>query len=524
MLLRLLTAAVFLLICPFAYADVKLAERIDALVGAKGKGKALSPSAEDATFLRRAYLDFAGRIPSGAETRKFLENKAPDKRVKLLDMLLASGDYPVRMQEIFDVILMERLGEHADWTKYLRTSFEKNKPWDQMARELLSGSRPGDAAGAVFFLSKRLESFGANPVDYPALTRDIGRLFLGQDFRCAQCHDHLTVNDYRQRDFQGLYAFVKNISLAPGKAPGVIEKLTAEKVEFASVFGGDKAKTGPRVPGREEVAIPVIKKGEEYIEKPDPKTKTPGVLKFSTLRNLGDQVTAAEQAFSRNMVNRLWFILMGRGLVHPLDLHHGDNPAAHPEVLDLLAKEFVASKYDMKAMLRTLALTATYQRSSQLPPGEKEAEASELRTAQERRLEAETLLRAMLEATGEKQVKGGATFDSARPLFLKAFAFPPREPEEEFSPTLKAALFVLNDKSVLKWLTPKPGNLLDRLQKLDNDKVAEELYLSVLTRLPSEEERGHVARFLGERKERREAALRNLAWALLASTEFCVNH
>src|SRR4029079_3920997 len=116
-------------------------------------------------------------------------------------------------------------------------SFAANKPWDQMAREMLAGSTK-DAPGATFFLSKRLENYGQNPVDYPALTRDIGRLFLGKDFRCAQCHDHLFIKDYKQRDFQGLFAFVRNVARISDKDPGVSEKMTTDKVEFASVFGG----------------------------------------------------------------------------------------------------------------------------------------------------------------------------------------------------------------------------------------------------------------------------------------------
>lgn len=511
-----------------ACAEDALHTRIDALIQAKLKGQPSSASAEDAEFLRRIYLDFAGRIPSSTEARRFLDDKAADKRAKLIDQLQASAEYPVRMQELFNLMLMERLGEHDEWNKYLRQCFAQNKPWDQMAREML-GAAPHDeaAAGAVFFLAKRLENYGQNPVDYPALTRDIGRLFLGKDFRCAQCHDHLFIADYKQRDFQGLYAFIKNVALLRGaKVPAVMEKATTEKIEFVSVFGGDKKATGPRIPGQGEIAIPSFKKGEEFLEKPDRKKKTPGVLKFSTLAKLSEQLPTVEnEAFNRNIVNRLWFVMMGRGLIYPLDLDHSGNPASHPELLALLEKEFVAHKYDMRWLLRELALTQTYQRSSRLPAGVQKVQPEEYRTALERRLQAEQFLRAMLEATGEKAVKGGATFDAKKAVFIKAFAYPAREPEDEFNPTLKAALFLLNDKSVLSWLTPKPGNLLDRLQKIDDsNKLADELYLSILTRRPTAEETQAVAKYLNDRHDRRPAALRNLTWALLASTEFCVNH
>ena len=123
---------------------------------AKGNGKPASANADDAEFLRRAWLDLAGRIPSANEARAFLADTAADKREKLIDKLLKSAGYPRRMQELFHVMLMERLGDHPDWSAYLRSSFETNRPWDQMARDILSG-RPKDEStrGAVFFYAKR---------------------------------------------------------------------------------------------------------------------------------------------------------------------------------------------------------------------------------------------------------------------------------------------------------------------------------------------------------------------------------
>ncbi len=522
------TAAALLLILQTvsAYADEPLSKQIDALISAKAKGS-VSPPADDAEFLRRVYLDFAGRIPTTQEARQFFADKSPDKRTRLIDRLSSGPEYPVRMAELFNVMLMERLGEHKTWTEYLQRSFAKNIPWDQMASEMLAGSSEDkEIQGAAFFLSKRLENYGQNPVDYPALTSDIGRLFLGKNLACAQCHDHIFIDDYKQRDFQGLFAFVKNVSLRRGDTPAVNEKPTTKKLEFTSVFKGVAMETGPRIPGLKEIALPQFKKGEEYLVPPDRKKRTPGVLKFSVLAKLAEELPRPENdAFNRNIVNRLWFIVMGRGLVNPLDLHHSDNPPSHPELLNLLAKEFAAHKYDLKWMLRELALTQTYQRSSKLPKGTQKVAPDSYRTALERRLSAEQLLRSMLLATGEKDVKGGATFDSQRSLFLRAFAYPPREPEDNFNPTLKAALFLLNNETVMSWLSVKPGNLQHRLQSLKEDhQVAEELYLSVLTRLPSENEVQMVTQYLAKRKENRTTALRNLTWALLASTEFCVNH
>ena len=519
---------------PEGPAQGPLHERIDQLMNQAGKGQPTSARSDDAEFLRRVYLDLAGRIPNVQEARAFLADPAADKRQKLIDHLLASPDYPRRMQEFFHVLFMERLGDHPEWTKYLRAAFAANKPWDQMAREILRGTAADEATrGAVFFYSKRLENYGQNPVDYPALTRDVGRLFLGIDLRCAQCHDHLFVKDYKQADFQGLFAFFQNVSLQDAKLPAVAEKPTTQKLGFSSVFRKTLKETGPRIPGQTEIAIPVFAKGKEFLKPPDKKTRDPGVPRFSTLAQLAEQLPRADNpAFARNFVNRLWFALLGRGLVHPLDLHHKENPPSHPEVLALLAQEFIEHNFDIKWMLRELALTETYQRSSVLPAGVDSIPPESFRCGLEKRLAAEQLLGAVLEATGERtrvatnqDAKAGPTLAALEQKFVRAFANPRREPEDDFNPSLKAALFLLNDEAVLSLLDPRPGNLVDRLQNVEEPgKVAEELYLSVLTRLPTAEERVAVAAYLAQHAVARTKAVRHLAWALLASTEFGVNH
>jgi hypothetical protein len=213
-----------------------------------------------------------------------------------------------------------------------------------------------------------------------------------------------------------------------------------------------------------------------------------------------------------------------------LDLHHGENPPSHPELLELLGQEFVAHKFDIKWLLRELALSETYQRSSILPEGQEPPPPESFLAAHEKRLSAEQLLWSMLVATGERELnekndKSASQLNALQQKFVKAFANPRREPEEDFNPSLKAALFVLNDATVLDWLKPRPDNLIDRLMKLTNaDQIAEELYLSILTRPPTTEERAEVAAYLAKNAERRTTALGHLAWALLASTEFCVNH
>jgi hypothetical protein len=526
---RLVLVSVLAAAAPVARASEPLHARIDALIAAKAGNQPVSANADDAGFLRRVYLDLAGRIPSAAEARALLADTTPDRRTRLIDALLKGPEYPRRMQELFHVMLMERRGDHAEWTKYLRKSFEVNKPWDQMAREMLRAA-PGEEAtrGAAFFYAKRLEHYGENPVDYPGLTRDVGRLFLGRDLRCAQCHDHLFVKEYKQHDFQGLFAFFQNTYLHDASYPTVGERPMAQKLAFMSVFKKVKRETGPRIPNLREFDVVAFPKGQEYARPADAKTKFPGVPRFSPLERLAEQLpTAADPAFVRNIVNRLWFVMMGRGLVHPLDLHHAGNPPSHPELLDLLAGEFIAHKFDIKWLLRELALSQTYQRSS-LAPAAGAAPPDRFLTMLEKRLSAEQFLAAMLEATGERSrvstAKGAGGLEAMRVKFVRAFANPAGEPEDELAPSLKAALFVLNDAAVQDWLVPRSGNLIERLEKLPDAQVADELYLSVLTRLPSAEERAESAKHLAANATRRPAALAQLAWALLASTEFCVNH
>jgi hypothetical protein len=509
-----------------ATAAEPLHERIDQIVERAAKGP-VPPIADDAEFLRRACLDLRGSIPSSAEAREFLADKSPDKRAKLIDRLLAAPEYPRRMRELWNVMLMERLGVSPDWDKYLEDSFAANKPWDVLVREMLRGDEGenGSLRGSTFFYTKRLENYGQNPVDKDGLARDIGRLFLGVDLQCAGCHNHLFIKDYKQQDYQGLFAFIENTNLQAGPKPSLTETLMTKKREFNSVFEPDKKKaTGPKLLGDDEVTIPVLKKGEEFAVPPDARKRIPGVPKFSPRRELAERLPRPENAaFKRNVANRLWWIMMGRGLVEPLDQHHSENPPSHPEVLSLIADEFAAAKFDMKGMLRELALSRTYQRSSAVPASVKLPRESFL-VANEKGLSAEQLAESVWRAVGVSRPVP-AEMNKALAEFLKAFANPAREPEMEFRSSVKAALFMSNSELVVSWLEPKDGNLTDRLTKLaDAKQLADELYLSVLTRLPSEEESSAVTAYLAKRADNRAQAIKNLAWSLLASTEFCVNH
>ena len=501
-----------------------LHERVDRLIAEGAGGRTAAARSDDAEFHRRAHLDFAGRIPTAAETRAFLSDESPDKRTRLIDRLLAAPEYADHAADRFDVMLMERRGEDKEWRTWLVESFRANKPWDRMAREILDPDfRDEKKRGAGFFITKRMEKYGQNPTDYPGLTRDVGRLFMGIDLRCAQCHKHLTVKEYKQVDFQGLFATYRNLKLQQKnqtvKVSWVSEGLMKEELEFSSVFKDGKKTTPPRVPFGEPIAIPDLEKGKEWVEPPDKKKKTLGRPAFSPLSEVARRLVSLDNPyFATNIANRAWFLLMGRGLVEPLDLFHDENLPSHPALFDLLGTELVAHDYDLKWLFRELALTEVYQRSSLLPEGVTSLPADRFLVAIEKPIAAEAFRRSVLVATGEFERKGKDA--ELRKAFHAALANAPREPEVTVNPTLKGALFMRNSDRFLGLIERRDGNLVDRMSKMkDTSAVAEELYLSVFSRLPDGDERKSVKGWLD-----RKGGMSPLVWALLSSAEFFVNH
>jgi hypothetical protein len=346
-------------------ASQPLQARIDTLIRVKHTGP-VAKRCTDAEFLRRVMLDLNGTIPTSPEARAFIDDTSPDKREKLIDRLLNSPRYIRHMANVFDLILMERRKDKhvksPEWQQYLHQSFAANKPYNQLAREIL-GADGVDAKlrpAAKFYLDREGE--------VNLLTRDVGRIFFGMDLQCAQCHDHPLVDSYLQADYYGLYAFLnRSFVFTDSKKKNSFFAEKAEgAVTFKSVFTGDAGKTRPRVPGGVQLVEPLFTPGDEYTVKPAKNVRP--IPKYSRRKNLAETTTSSNNlAFQRNIVNRLWAHMMGRGLVHPVDFHHPDNPPSHPELLDLMAGEFVAMKYDIKAFLRVLALTDTYQNSFDLP-------------------------------------------------------------------------------------------------------------------------------------------------------------
>lgn len=553
---------IFIVLMPQLHATAAdaapLHARIDALIEAASKPdpepEKFAPLSDDAEFFRRVSLDLAGSVPTSAATKAFIADASVTKRARVIDELLAAPDWAGRMADLFHVILMERRGDEQDWQAWLEESFKANKPWNQLVYQVLNADADDESnRAAAYFMSKRLDKYGQNPVDYPGLVRDIGRMFLGKDLQCAECHDHLFIDDYKQIDFQGLFAVYKNTFVRRDvKFAAIGEKALTAPVEFVSVFDPTQRTTGPRLPGGSSFEIPKPKPAES----PAPKKKQPVPPRpeWSAVELLARELTRPDnRQFARTTVNRIWYVMLGRGLVHPVDLDHSGNPPSHPELLDLLTDEFIAHDYDLKWLVREIVLSNTWQRTSRQSAGIDPPKPESFGVSLERPLMAEQLLASVIRATESEELlktaaaastdkdakpdkepadKSASEDDSKIPTlaeleagFAGAFANEAREPEGEFKATVKGALFWRNSDLVQRLLSRQPGNLMDRLLKIEKPgPLVEELYLAVLSRHPADEERSLMTDFLGNPDADRETAVRDAAWALLTSIEFYVNH
>jgi hypothetical protein len=351
-----------------ASAQEALHSEIDRLIDAESTGAA-APITSDAEFLRRVSIDLIGMPPTLEELQAFLADTASTKREQAIDRLLNSPLYARNLAAVFDVMLMERRGNanvSADeWQAWLLKSMQDNKPYNVLAKEILSadGVDPAQRAAARFYLDR-----GGEP---NLITRDVGRIFFGRDYQCNQCHDHPIIADYYQTDYHGLLAFFgasSNMAIKTGDAEKTyyVERAATDGL-FESVFiKGIQHITRPKLPGEPELAEPTFYPGDEYTVRPAANVQP--IPKYSRRAKLAELATSGtNRAFNENIANRLWGHMLGRGLVSPPDLHHSANPPTHPELLRRLGERFAEMNFDVRAFLREVALSQTYQRSIDRP-------------------------------------------------------------------------------------------------------------------------------------------------------------
>ncbi|MEZ5943320.1 MAG: DUF1549 domain-containing protein [Planctomycetaceae bacterium] len=326
------------------------------------------PLCSDSEFLRRASLDLNGVPPTADEVRAFLADESPDKRAKMVDHLMASPRFERRLVEFLDVMLMERRANsnitQDEWVAWLQKRVQEKKGWNELARELLTANgADGERAAARFYLDR-----GSDP---HLLTRDVGRIFLGRDLQCAQCHDHPLISDYLMLDYQGMLAVFSagyEVKVKQGdKEVNCYAEHAGSDLQFESVFfKGTPHLSSARLFGGAEFQEPFFLPGDEYSVAPA--DKTIAVPKHSRRQQFADAATSGQiHEFNENMANRLWAFMMGEGLVPVLDVHQSENPPSNLELLQLAGQRFAATNFDMRNFLRELALTRVYQRAWDAP-------------------------------------------------------------------------------------------------------------------------------------------------------------
>jgi mono/diheme cytochrome c family protein len=498
---------------------------IDFYIRERWKTEKITPSkpCDDPTFVRRVYLDLAGRIPTPSEADSFVKERRSNKREQLIEQLTASPEFARNMAETFEVLLAGNRNGNSDWKQYLRYTFSTNRHWDEVARDLIV-ARPAskELKGSVYFLYSKKN----NP---QTMAEAIAPAFLGFQMNCAQCHNHPLAPEIKQKHYWGLVAFLnrsKNADTSDG--PAVSESAIGGFVKFANLkkesqealltFVNDKTIPEKR-PGENEKEDDSADKYRE-IGQGKRANKVP---KFSRREQLAELVTHDNPLLARSFVNRMWTILIGRGLVHPSDRIDSSHPPSHPDLLAWLAHDFETHDYDIRRLVRNICLSETYQLDSKWS-GPTKPQPYLFAYGLEKPLRAEVMLRSLLVAVGEQPDSSGDLpgYPALESMFTDRF---PEVLPTEFSPNLRQGLFLTNNKKLDELLKPAKGNSAEYLLKQPGPREqVDAAFLRVLGRLPDRQEKRAVLDFVSTRLGSQERSVRELLWALLTSAEFRFNH
>ena len=507
-------------------------EVIDHYIDLKLKNEKIAPApqADDATFVRRLYLDLAGRIPTTFEARQFIESTDPMKRTKLIGELVASPEFVRYNATEFDVMLRNDNPTGGSVRGYLLAAFKENRPWDQIFRELMGVSETADPTKPQQYLTNRLK-------DRDGLTRDVSSVFFGLNVTCAQCHRHPYVKTLTQDYYFGMREFFATSFEIQGH---LFDRKYVKPSEFKSKSGtmapvkmmflnGKSAENdGEKVADLSKAADEESKAIEQLAKTFDiKKSNLPVKPKFISRVKLVEMALDAENRdrFARNMVNRLWYRFYGRGLVMRPDQVHVANPPSHPELLEWLTRDFLAHKYDLKHLIAGLVASNAYSRSSQWhddsPPATDLFAVAPIRPltpmqwgnsfylvnnpsriGQEKVYEQREKLVAGLENNG---VSGYIEY-----------------PRDDMPIPASETLRLSNDSEFQKRIG---GQMIPFLKKSKDRKeqIAESIW-AVYSRPPIASEYDLFDSYLERRKDRPDLGLQQMLWTLLNSAEFRFNH
>ena len=496
------------------YAKLPRDHFIDDLVWQKLARLGIEPSepCSDAKFLRRAYLDVIGRLPTPTESRAFLSDTSPKKRMALVDALLKRPEYADYWANKWADLLRPnpyRVGIKAvlNFDNWIRQSFRENKPYDEFVRELITAQGSTFRNGAVTLFRDRR--------DPAELTTMVSQLFLGVRLECARCHHH-PFEIYSQDDF---YSFAAHFAEIGRKGRGLSPPISgSEEVVYHSGKGSVKHP----VTGKVMTARPLYGKSKAIKPRQDPREV------------LADWIVSDDNPyFARVIVNRVWADLMGRGLVEPVDDLRSTNPPSNGPLLDALAERFRKDGYDLKKLLRVIMSSQVYQLSS-IPNERNKSDLRNYSRHYRQRLRGEVLLDMVSDITGIHETFAAMPAKSramelwtvrSQSIFLDSFGRPdPNQdpPCERFGETtVVQALHLMNSSQLHGKVTSDSG----RAAKLATGKksereMIEELYLLTYCRLPTEKEVQLCQEVFQRKDVTRRQSVEDILWAMINTPEF----
>lgn len=501
---------------PEIFAQAPRRNFVDELVLAKLKDLNLPPSpvADDATFIRRAFIDTIGVLPTPDETRAFLADTASDKRDKLIAALLDRPEFvDYWTYKWSDLLLVNsaKLRPPAAWaySQWIRKHVAGNTPWDVMARDLITatGSTLENGAANFFVLH-----------DDPAEMAETTTVaFMGMSINCAKCHNH------------------------------PMEKWTNDQYyAMANLFSRVRQKAPPTA-GDGNIIIHSAATGElnqPLTGKPQrPQPLDGQALTFEASEDrrhaVSTWLTSRENTyFSRAIVNRIWANFMGVGLVELVDDMRQTNPASNEPLLAALSNHLIEQKYDLKALMRTILQSQAYQRASTPLPGNADDRRFYSRYYP-RRLMAEVMLDGLSQAAGaptefKDYPLGWRAMQMHDPAiasyFLKTFGRPERlltcDCERTDEPSMAQVLHIANGDTLNAKLRAK-NNRIEQLlaANASDEKIIEEAYLAGVSRLPSDaEKKALLTELSGAKAQEKREMIEDLFWSILSSREFLFNH
>lgn len=479
-----------------------------------------SPVCDDGTFLRRVYIDITGTLPTEAEVAAFLADNDANKRDKVVDQLLDSPSYADYFANKWNMVLRnkkrnnDKLGPTYGFHKWIWASLYENKPYDQFVREIITAT--GDAEDNPPVAWYREVDLATEQVE------DVSQLFLGLRIQCARCHHH-PFEKWSQDDYYGMAAFFSRV----GRKNVVhgTNQMRDKRIFSIDTQGPAQAKnerTG-------KMLAPTGLGGKPYTVTAD---DDPRYL-------LADWLSDPQNPFfAKAVVNRYWKHFFSRGIVEPEDDMRETNPPTNPELLNRLSESFVASKFDLKQLVRTICTSSTYQLSS-LPNEYNLKDKQNFSRYYPKRLTAEVLYDAFHQVTSTNQSYNGLPAGtkaiqlpdaSIGPYFLKVFGQPQAdtacECERSQEANLAQSLHLLNSSEIQTKIADAKGRASVFAGDKDHSNEAKirELYRWVYSREPDAEEMKIAATHLEKHKDNPKIAYEDIVWALINSKEFLFNH